>query len=66
MRQEDFIPTIIAYENGKLTHEEIVEFFQYVIDSGLANRSQGRYRRTAEALIAAGHCRRQSGPFSVN
>jgi hypothetical protein len=28
VRQEDFIPTIIAYENGKLTHEEIVEFFQ--------------------------------------
>lgn len=47
---------IIAFENGELDEEEIVEGFQGLIDSGLVWQLQGTYGRTAAALIEAGHC----------
>ncbi len=45
---------ILAYENGDLEHDEIVELFQWLVDSGLAWTLQGHYGRTAERLIASG------------
>jgi len=50
------ISKIMAYENGELTEEEIIELFQELIDSGLAWQLQGSYGRTAKALIDAGYC----------
>lgn len=47
---------IIAYENGELNEEEIVELFQKLIDEGMAWTLQGHYGRTANALIEAGYC----------
>lgn len=50
------IETLIQYENGELDLYEAIEFFQSLIDSGLAWRLQGHYGRTAQHLIDDGLC----------
>jgi len=50
------VGTMIAYESGELTEEEIIIFFQELINSGLAWRLQGSYGRVADALIKTGFC----------
>ena len=50
------IDKIIAFEQGELDEEGILELFQELIDSGLAWQLQGSYGRTARALIEAGYC----------
>ena len=50
------IDQIIAYENGELSDDEIVELFQSLIYSGAAWTLQGHYGRTAAALIDSGAC----------
>jgi hypothetical protein len=47
---------IIAYEQGELDEEGIIDMFQELISSGLAWKLQGSYGRTAKALIDAGYC----------
>jgi hypothetical protein len=47
---------IIAYEQGELDEEGIIDMFQELISSGLAWELQGSYGRTAKALIDAGYC----------
>lgn len=56
----NIIDGIIAYEEGRLTEEEVIELFQALVDSGLAWTLQGRYGRTARALIEAGLCHKPS------
>jgi len=48
------IDDIIAYENGLLDEDEMLDFFQRLVDSGLAWELQGHYGRTAMALLEAG------------
>jgi hypothetical protein len=50
------INQVIAYEQGELDEEGIIDMFQQLIDSGLAWEMQGSYGRTAKALINAGYC----------
>lgn len=47
---------IMRYETQGVTHEELVEGFQRLINTGLAWQLQGTYGRTAQALIDAGEC----------
>lgn len=47
---------IVAYENGELDAEGVVELFQGMIDSGVVWRLQGSYGRAAAQLIEAGEC----------
>lgn len=49
---------IIAYENGELEEEEVIDLFQGLIDCGLAWQLQGSYGRQAARLIDAGLCHR--------
>ena len=49
---------IIRYENGNMGTDEIVPFFQELIDNGMAWTLQGHYGRTAAALIEAGECQK--------
>lgn len=50
----DITTRIIAYENGGLDEDEVIELFQHLVDSGLAWSLQGSYWRMAMALIEAG------------
>jgi hypothetical protein len=50
------IDKIIAFEQGELDEEGILELFQELIDSGLAWKLQGSYGRIARNLIEAGYC----------
>lgn len=50
------VDKIIAYEQGELNEDETIEFFQELIDSGLAWGLQGSYGRTASYLIEEGYC----------
>lgn len=50
------INQVIAYEQGELDEEGIIDLFQELITSGMAWQMQGSYGRTAKALIDAGYC----------
>jgi hypothetical protein len=53
----DVTSAIIAYEQGELSNDEIIELFQYLVDTGLAWSLQGSYGRTARYLIDEGYIR---------
>ena len=50
----DSVSFLIAYENGDLTHDEVVDGFQSLVDSGLAWKLQGHYGRMARRLLENG------------
>jgi hypothetical protein len=52
----DQIDMIIAFENGELEEEEVVELFQQLINNWTVWSLQGVYGRTATALIESGLC----------
>ena len=52
------INKIIKYESDEMNQEEVVEFFQELINSGYVWRLQGHYGRTALRLIEYGLCQR--------
>jgi hypothetical protein len=52
----NLVEKITRYESGLMEMEEAVEFFQFLIDTGLAWRLQGSYGRMAHDLITAGEC----------
>ena len=54
----DLVGSIIAFEEGELGKDDVVELFQHLIDTGMAWSLQGTYGRTAQALIEAGLCHR--------
>ena len=45
---------IMAYESGQMPDDEVVGFFQELVDSGVAWTLSGHYGRTATALIEQG------------
>tara|TARA_R100000697_G_C5383862_1_gene180774 strand:- start:505 stop:690 length:186 start_codon:yes stop_codon:yes gene_type:complete len=53
---DKMVEKIIQYENGDMSMDEIVCFFQELIDSGLCWRLQGHYGRMAKNLIEDGLC----------
>jgi len=58
MRGKDFdtiVDKMITYEAGDMSEEEVVEFFQELLDRRLINSLQGHYQRTAELLLELGH-----------
>jgi len=54
------VTKIISYENGEMNEEEIISFFQELIDSGVAWQLQGSYGRTATDLIEQGLCHQKN------
>lgn len=53
-KMKDVVMDIMAYESGEMNEQEILDFFQYLVDTGLAWQLQGHYGRTATALIETG------------
>lgn len=53
-RPLDLTGDIIAYEEGELDEDAIIELFQHLVDTGLAWQLQGHYGRTAVAMLQAG------------
>jgi len=52
----NMVGQIIDYEAGEMEEDEMVNFFQELIDNGMAWTLQGHYGRIAAALIDAGMC----------
>jgi len=50
----DMVGDIVAYENGEMGEEEVIDFFQRLLDTGMVYHLQGSYQRTATALLDAG------------
>ncbi len=48
------IDKIMAYENGEMDEEQIVEMFQEMVDDGSVWQLQGSYGRMAANLIQQG------------
>lgn len=54
--KRDLIMDIISYELDEMNDNEIIQFFQKLINNGLVWSLQGHYGRTARDLIAGGYC----------
>tara|TARA_R100000700_G_C3052473_1_gene71141 strand:+ start:103 stop:330 length:228 start_codon:yes stop_codon:yes gene_type:complete len=48
------VERIMKYEDGLMDWEEVVNFFQELLDTGFIMNLQGHYQRTAQTLIEAG------------
>jgi hypothetical protein len=52
----DVVHMMMAYETEGLNEDDLVVFFQYLIDTGLAWSLQGTYGRQAQTMIDLGVC----------
>lgn len=50
----NFFNQIISYEEGKLSEEETIDLFQYLLDTGMCWTLQGMYGRQALRFLEAG------------
>jgi hypothetical protein len=55
----DRVFQIMQYEAGEMDRDEMVAFFQSLVDDGTVWQLQGHYGRTAAALIEAGYVHRR-------
>lgn len=51
---DNLVDKIISFEQGEMDEGEIIEFFQHLVDTGVAWKLQGSYGRAAQSLIDAG------------
>lgn len=57
--KSDIVDKIMAWEGGDMDDKAEIEFFQELIDNGMAWTLQGVYGRTAQALIDRGDCHKK-------
>lgn len=50
----DIATQIARYEAGELDHEEYIELFQHLLDTGVVWHLQGHYQRETQSLLNAG------------
>lgn len=54
---DDIVDALLDFEGDKMEEPEIVDFFQMLIDTGLAKKFKGKYMTVAKELILSGHCK---------
>ena len=50
----NLVDKIVDYEMGAMSSDDMIDFFQQLVDTGMAWQLQGHYGRTAAALIRQG------------
>ena len=55
MTKDEMLTNLIDYESGELDENTTIDFFQHLVDTGMAWRLQGHYGRTASMLIETGY-----------
>ena len=53
------IEKMTLFEDGRLTTEETIEFFQELIDTDLVWKLYGEYGKQASTLIQKGYCHKK-------
>lgn len=48
------VDDIIRYESGEMDEDEMIEFFQRLINTGMIHHLQGHYGRVANDLLRSG------------
>jgi len=48
------VDQLIAYEEGHITQDEAVAFFEHLVETGVCWQLSGHYQRVAATLIEAG------------
>ena len=48
------VDQLIAYEEGQITQDEEVAFFEHLVETGVCWQLSGHYQREAATLIKAG------------
>ena len=54
VNRSNMLDYIMDYEEGSLEENDVIELFQFLVDTGITWQLQGFYGRTAETLIEAG------------
>lgn len=54
MSQYDLVDKFVRFENDEMEDDETIDFFQYLVDTGMVWRLQGSYGRMAQYLIEIG------------
>lgn len=61
--KDNVVDLINKYENGELSFDEVVEFFQGLVNNGTVWHLQGSYGRTAARLIEEGYVKLKGGRY---
>ena len=48
------VDQLIAYEEGQITYDEEIAFFEHLVETGVCWHLSGHYQRVAATLIEAG------------
>ncbi len=57
----DLVGKMMDYEAGNMSEEDMIAFFQYLIDTGIVYQLQGSYGRMAQRLVDVGKCSVKGG-----
>ena len=55
VNRSNMLDYIMDFEEGSLEVNDVIELFQFLVDTRIAWQLQGFYGRTAETLIEAGY-----------
>lgn len=60
MPDQEFVDKMVRFESGEMSNNEVIQFFQELLDQGVIPHLQGAYGRAAQSLLDAGLIRPSS------